>query len=91
MATKKVTITIPEDLLEEIRAEVDERGISAYFTEAVRQKRDRDLLAELFDWLQEEYGPVSESARAAAWAELAEIDAEHETRRASARESEDAA
>ena len=32
MATKKVTVTIPEDLLDEIRADAAERGLSAYVT-----------------------------------------------------------
>jgi hypothetical protein len=83
MATKKVTVTIPEDLLDEIRAEAAERGLSAYVAEALRFKRDRDRLLELVDWLQEEHGPVTEHERAAALDELAELDAEHERRRTS--------
>ncbi|MEV7418780.1 CopG family transcriptional regulator [Streptomyces sp. NPDC089919] len=82
MATKKVTVTIPEDLLDEIRAEAAERGLSAYVAEALRFKRDRDRLLELVDWLQEEHGPVSVDERAAALAELEELDAEHDRRRA---------
>ncbi len=89
MATKKITVTIPEELLEEIRDAATERGISAYVTEAVQQKRDRDLLIELSDWLEEEYGPVTDEELAAAYAELEEIDAEHERRRA--RRSDEAA
>ncbi len=81
MATKKVTITIPEDLLDEIRSEADERGLSAYVTEALRAQRHRDRLLELAEWLQEEYGPVSEGERQQAAAELDEIDAEHARRR----------
>jgi hypothetical protein len=83
MATKKVTLTIPEDLLVEIRADAAERGLSAYVTEALRSKRDRDRLLELVDWLQEEHGPVTEAERAAALDELEDLDAEHERRRAS--------
>ncbi|MFF2043644.1 CopG family transcriptional regulator [Kitasatospora sp. NPDC058170] len=82
MAVRKVTVTIPEDLLEEIRTEADERGISAYVTEALRAKRDRDRLQELVRWLEEEHGPVTESEQSAASAELAGLDAEHERRRA---------
>ncbi len=82
MATKKVTVTIPEDLLDEIRAEAAERGLSAYVAEALRFKRDRDRLRELVDWLQEEHGPVTEDERAAACEELEDLDAEHERRRA---------
>ncbi|MFG2926044.1 CopG family transcriptional regulator [Streptomyces sp. NPDC048305] len=82
--TKKVTVTIPEDLLEEIRAEAAERGLSAYVAEALRFKRDRDRLRELSDWLQEEHGPLSEDERTTALEELEELDAEHERRRAAA-------
>ncbi|MEW2113810.1 CopG family transcriptional regulator [Streptomyces sp. NPDC005474] len=83
MATKKVTVTIPEDLLEEIRADAAERGLSAYVAEALRFKRDRDRLLELVDWLQEEHGPVTGDEHAAALEELDDLDAEHERRRAS--------
>ncbi|GGP03844.1 CopG family transcriptional regulator [Nonomuraea glycinis] len=82
MATKKVTVTIPEELLDEIRTDAAERGLSAYVTEALRAKRDRDRLQELVNWLQEEHGPVTEEDRAAAIEELEDLDAEHERRRA---------
>jgi hypothetical protein len=85
MATKKVTVTIPEDLLEEIRAEAAERGLSAYVADALRCKRDRDRLRELVDWLEEEHGPVTESERSAAVDELDDLDAEHERRRTAAK------
>jgi hypothetical protein len=81
MATKKVTVTIPEDLLEEIRADAGERGISAYVAEALRFKRDRDRLQELVDWLEEEHGPVTDDERSAAYEELDDLDAEHKRRR----------
>ncbi|GHB01814.1 CopG family transcriptional regulator [Streptomyces termitum] len=81
MATKKVTVTIPEDLLEEIRTETAERGLSAYITEALRRQRDRDRLRELVGWLEEEHGPVTEEERAAVRAEMDAFHAEHERRR----------
>jgi hypothetical protein len=81
MASKKVTVTIPEDLLDEIRAEAAERGLSAYVAEALRIKRDRDRLVELVGWLEEEHGPVTEDERAAALDELNSLDAEHDRRR----------
>jgi len=80
MATKKVTVTIPEDLLDEIRAEAAERGLSAYVAEALRFKRDRDHLLELADWLQEEHGALTDGERAAAFEDLENLDAEHERR-----------
>jgi metal-responsive CopG/Arc/MetJ family transcriptional regulator len=83
MASKKVTVTIPEDLLDEIRAEAAERGLSAYVAEALRAKRDRDRLQELVGWLEEEHGPVTEEERAAAIDELNSLDTQHEHRRTS--------
>ncbi|MFF6775532.1 CopG family transcriptional regulator [Streptomyces sp. NPDC012637] len=91
MATKKVTVTIPEDLLEEVRAEAAEHGLSAYIAEALRLRRDRDRLRELVDWLEEEHGPITEDERAAALAELDDIDAEHERRRRARTRGADAA
>lgn len=81
MASKKVTVTIPEDLLDEIRAEAAERGLSAYVAEALRAKRDRDRLVELVGWLEEEHGPVTEDEHTAVLGELNSLDAEHKRRR----------
>ncbi|SHL29266.1 ribbon-helix-helix domain-containing protein [Actinacidiphila paucisporea] len=81
MVSKKVTVTIPEDLLDEIRTEAAERGLSAYVAEALRAKRDRDRLVELVGWLEDEHGPVTEDERAAALDELDSLDAEHDRRR----------
>ncbi|MFC3963396.1 hypothetical protein [Nocardia jiangsuensis] len=82
MATKKITVTIPEELLDEVRAEIAERGLSAYITEAVRAQRDRDLIGELADWLEQEHGAVTAEEAATADRELDDLHAEHIRRRA---------
>ncbi|WP_336084496.1 hypothetical protein [Nocardia sp. SSK8] len=87
MATRKLTVTVPEDLLDEIRAEASERGLSAYIAEALRAKLERDRLLELAQWLQDEHGPVTDDERAAALAELAAVDAEHARRKPAQRRS----
>ncbi|WP_181696631.1 CopG family transcriptional regulator [Nocardia sp. GTS18] len=87
MATRKITVTVPEDLLDEIRAEVPDRSLSAYIADALRAQRERDRLVELAQWLQDEHGPLTEAERAAAMTEVAEVDAEHTRRRASQRRS----
>jgi hypothetical protein len=87
MATKKVTVTIPEDLLDEIREEAAERGLSAYVAEALRSKRDRDRLLELVDWLEAEHGAVTERERADVLEELEDLDAEHDRRRGNVKKS----
>jgi hypothetical protein len=66
MSMKRVTVTVPEELLASIRARVGERELSAYVTEALVHQDRIDRLGELSDWLQEEYGPVTEEELAAA-------------------------
>jgi Arc/MetJ-type ribon-helix-helix transcriptional regulator len=66
MATKKYTVTLPEELAEEIRTKVGPGAFSAYVTQAVRRQHERDQLGELVDWLENEYGPVTDAELAAA-------------------------
>ncbi len=74
MATKKYTVTLPEELAEEIRSEVGPGGFSAYVTRAIERQREQDRLGELVAWLEEEHGPVTEAELAAAEAERREIE-----------------
>jgi Arc/MetJ-type ribon-helix-helix transcriptional regulator len=66
MATKKYTVTLPEELAEEIRAKVGPGAFSAYVTEAVQRKRENERLGELVEWMEEQHGPVTETELAAA-------------------------
>ncbi|NEC86522.1 hypothetical protein G3I71_12005 [Streptomyces sp. SID12501] len=72
MATKKYTVTLPEELAEEIRSEVGPGEFSAYVTRAIERQREQDRLGELVAWMQEEGGPLTEEELAAAEAELRE-------------------
>jgi post-segregation antitoxin (ccd killing protein) len=63
MAKRKVSISLDEDLVEELKRE--DEGLSAQVNAAVsaeleRRRRHR-LLVELLDHLDAEYGPVDES------------------------------
>jgi Arc/MetJ-type ribon-helix-helix transcriptional regulator len=69
MATKKYTVTLPEELAEEIRGEVGAGNFSAYVTRAIERQREHERLGELVAWLEKEHGPATE-------AELAEAEAE---------------
>jgi hypothetical protein len=82
MATKKYTVTLPEELAEEIRREVGQGGFSAYVTQAIQRQRERDRLGELVAWMEEEYGPVTEEELAAAEAERRADESWHEEREA---------
>ncbi len=74
MATKKYTVTLPEELAEEIRAEVGPGAFSAYVTRAIERQREHDRLGELVARLEGEYGPVTDADLTAAEAERREIE-----------------
>ncbi|WP_328839568.1 hypothetical protein [Streptomyces europaeiscabiei] len=69
MATKKYTVTLPEELAEAIRAEVGPGGFSRYVTHAIERQRERERLHEAVRWWESEYREITE-------AELAEVEAE---------------
>ncbi|MDT0308616.1 hypothetical protein RM780_16855 [Streptomyces sp. DSM 44917] len=66
MTAKRVTVTIPEELLRSIRERVGERELSAYVTEALAHQDRIDRLGELSDWLQREHGAVTDEELAEA-------------------------
>jgi hypothetical protein len=69
MAVAKVALTIPAEVLEAARKEVEAghaKSLSAYVSDAVDEKLRRDELAELLDELDAKHGPPSRTARA--WA-----------------------
>jgi hypothetical protein len=73
MATKKITITLPEDVLAYVRRFTKEMGmpISTWIAEMVEHEiRIREGLAAMREWDAED-GPTTEQERAAARAELA--------------------
>ena len=54
MATRKISLTIDETALDEIRASVGARGVSRFVDAAVREKIDRDeRRAGVIAWLDE--------------------------------------
>jgi len=57
---RKVSVSMPEELTEAVRARTGAGGFSRYVTEAVSREIMHDLLGELLDELDAEYGPVPE-------------------------------
>ncbi|THA26548.1 hypothetical protein E4198_19385 [Streptomyces sp. RKND-216] len=88
MATKKYTVTLPEELAEAIRAEVGTGGFSRYVTQAIERQHERDRLNEAVDWWESEYGEVTEAEIREAEAERREIERMH-AERARARHADD--
>ncbi|GJF29732.1 hypothetical protein KNE206_24320 [Kitasatospora sp. NE20-6] len=82
MATKKYTVTLPEELAEEIRAEVGSGGFSRYVAQAVERQRERDHLHEFVGWWEGEHGEVGEAELALAEAERLSLQRQHSERKA---------
>jgi chloramphenicol 3-O-phosphotransferase len=57
---RKVSVSMPEELAEAVRARTGAGGFSRYVTEAVDREIRHDLLGELIDDLEATYGPVSQ-------------------------------
>ncbi|MFE2373627.1 hypothetical protein [Streptomyces sp. NPDC059398] len=86
MAAKKYSVTLPEELAEEILREVGPGGFGAYLTAAVERRwesereryrerdRERERLGELVAWMEKQGGPVTEAEMAAAQAERREVE-----------------
>lgn len=50
---KRVTITMPEDLVTAIKCEIGEREFSAYVTEAAARRYQQERLTKMLDELSE--------------------------------------
>ncbi|HET8661550.1 MAG TPA: hypothetical protein VFM55_21455 [Micromonosporaceae bacterium] len=59
---RKVSVSMPEDLTAAVQQRVGRGEFSQYVTEAVARQLELDLLGELSELLQAEYGPVSDEA-----------------------------
>ena len=79
MATKKVTVTLPTDLIEEVNAAAAKAGVpvSRLVSSALeRELRRRIGLAIVAEW-EAEHGPITPAEMAAARAKMATADAEY--------------
>ena len=63
MATDRITVTIDEDVLAELRARVGPGEVSAYVVEAVRSKLQRDPVLDMLDQLDrlDPTGPLAQA------------------------------
>ena len=81
MATKKYTVTLPEELAEEIRTEVGAGGFSRYVARAMEQQRERDHLHDFVGWWESEHGGVTAEELARAEAERQSVQRLHAERK----------
>jgi hypothetical protein len=61
---RKVSVSMPEELAEAVRSRTGTGGFSRYVSEAVEREIRHDLLGELIEELEAEYGPVPPEVRA---------------------------
>jgi hypothetical protein len=59
MAATRITITIDEDVLDELKTRVGPGQVSSYVVDALRARLQRDPILELLDKLDEMYGPLT--------------------------------
>jgi hypothetical protein len=60
---RKVSVSMPEELAEAVRTRTGAGGFSRYVTEAVEREIRHDLLGDLIEELEAEYGPVPPEVR----------------------------
>jgi len=58
---EKVSVSLPSELTEAIRARTGAGGFSRYVAEAIQNRIRHDLLGDLLDELEAEYGPIDEA------------------------------
>ncbi|MEU6861740.1 hypothetical protein ABZ924_00465 [Streptomyces sp. NPDC046876] len=70
--TENISVSMPTDLVAEIRSRAGRRGVSGYITEAVRHQLAMDGLAEIVAEHEAEHGVLTEEEIEAARRELFE-------------------
>ncbi|MFD9715239.1 hypothetical protein [Streptomyces sp. NPDC059076] len=68
--TENISVSMPAELVSELRSRTGRRGLSSYITEAVRHQLTMDGLAEIVAAHEEEHGELTEQEVEAARREL---------------------
>jgi Arc/MetJ-type ribon-helix-helix transcriptional regulator len=68
--TENVSVSMPADLVSELRSRAGRRGVSSYVADAVRHQLAMDGLAEIVAAHEEEHGALTEQEIEAASREL---------------------
>ncbi|PJN26988.1 hypothetical protein [Kitasatospora sp. CB02891] len=59
-ATENISVSMPSDLIAELRTRAGRRGVSSYITEAVRHRLAMDGLAEIVASHEADHGALTE-------------------------------
>lgn len=73
MPVTKVSASLEDEVVEEMRRRVGPRGISAFLNAAAREKLQRERILALLDAMDDEHGPVDRAARARATRKLKRV------------------
>ena len=68
--TENISVSMPAELISELRSRTGRRGLSSYITEAVRHQLAMDGLAEIVAAHEEEHGALTDQEIEAARREL---------------------
>ena len=60
---RKVSVSMPEELADAVRARTGAGGFSRYVSEVIEREIRHELLGELLDELEAEYGPIPPEIR----------------------------
>lgn len=74
MGRTKISVTVEDELVEQIRGRVGARGLSAFMNQAVRHELQLARLGELLGDLENELGPPDEAMVADALASLDQLE-----------------
>lgn len=74
MATRKISVTVDEELVDAVQGRVGARGVSSFVSRAIRHELEREELGELLANLEEILGPVDEQLLAEAAAAFDETE-----------------
>ncbi len=74
MATRKISVTVEEDLVEAVQSRVGTRGVSRFVSAAIRHELEREELADLLAELESELGPADEDLVAEAAAAFDRVE-----------------
>ena len=86
MGMTKLSVTVEEDLVDELRERAGVRGISAFVNQAVRHELQLGRLGELLSDLENELGPPDEAMVVEALASLDRLEKQqNRTKRHAAR------
>jgi hypothetical protein len=83
MGTRKISVTVEEDLVDALQGRVGTRGVSGFVTRAIRHELEREELGDLLADLEAQLGPPDEElvAEAAASFDRAERESKAPSRR----------